>query len=51
MLRIEPGFVVERPRAVAEVVALLAEHGAAFVAGAGAPGALPAVVAALHEAW
>ena len=28
MLRIEPGFVVERPRAVAEVVALLAEHGA-----------------------
>ena len=28
MLRIEPGFVVERPRAVSDVVALLAEHGA-----------------------
>jgi len=35
MLRIEPGFVVERPRAVAEVVALLAAHGedARLVAG------------------
>jgi CO/xanthine dehydrogenase FAD-binding subunit len=35
MLRITPGFVVERPRTVAEAVALLATHGehARIVAG------------------
>ena len=44
--------VVEEPPCGAdELCALLAKHGAAFVALEGTPGARPALVAALREAW